>query len=129
MRKYYNDDSRVSSSKKAKGNVYKVRQSLYTLQSEPLSRVGQRCRVQSSWHERQTSGQTGSQFPNIARNARAAAPLRMSPRFTNSGIFRFPYPYKADELIVWLFPRSGQRKTVGLNTDVRSLVVSREIGL
>lgn len=52
-----------------------------------------------------TSGQTGSLFPNIARAA--AAPLRMSPRFTNSGIFRFPYPYKADELIVLLLPRSG----------------------
>lgn len=112
MRKYYNDNSRVSWTKKAKGNAYIARQLSYTSQSESLGRVSP---VQLA---RATSGQTGSLFPNIARNARAAAPLRMSPRFTNSGIFRFPYPYKADELIILLFPRSGQRKTVEQLTSV-----------
>lgn len=98
MRKYYNDNSRVSSTKKSERERVQSETVVAERATEP-SGTALSSPVQLA-RERQTSGQTGSQFPNIARNARAAAPLRMSPRFTNSGIFRFPYPYKADELIV-----------------------------
>lgn len=93
MRKYYNDNSRVSWIKKAKGNVYIARQLSYTLQSESLGRVRQCGRVQSSWHERQVVKLDHS-FP-ILRGMREPLPHSECPQGSVTlESFAFPIPIR-----------------------------------